>query len=238
MRARLGEVSARAREAGELARLSLRAVAGRRAWLVALAPALWPVVLKGIQLLDGEAYRADSVAGWLVGLPLGVLAIALGVRIVAGEIDARTIEIAYTVPGGSRRLWLARLGAAALLLAASALACGAVVFVALTGYPPSALYSAYQGALFLLAVATGFGALFRGVITGAMGAAPVLALSLLTEPPAWRISPFFNPARLQSAEAADVLAWTVQNRIGIAIAIGMIVVLALLRAERREKMLS
>ena len=52
-----------------------------------------------------------------------------------------------------------------------------------------------------------------------------------------RISPFFNPAALPNADSADLIAWTVQNRIGFLLVIPVIAALAFGRAERRESML-
>jgi hypothetical protein len=52
-----------------------------------------------------------------------------------------------------------------------------------------------------------------------------------------RISPFWNPAALTDFDPADVLAWTVQNRIGFALLIGALALLAFARAERRERLL-
>jgi hypothetical protein len=53
-----------------------------------------------------------------------------------------------------------------------------------------------------------------------------------------RISPFFNPLALQGSNPADVLAWTVQNRMGFVLAMAALIALAFSRAERREKLLS
>jgi hypothetical protein len=52
-----------------------------------------------------------------------------------------------------------------------------------------------------------------------------------------RISPFWNPAAIENADAADLLAWTLQNRIGIVLAMAAILALAFMRANRRERML-
>ena len=54
-----------------------------------------------------------------------------------------------------------------------------------------------------------------------------------------RVSPFWNPAILEQrgTDPTDLLAWTVQNRIGFVLAIAAVIALGFARAERREKML-
>jgi hypothetical protein len=54
-----------------------------------------------------------------------------------------------------------------------------------------------------------------------------------------RLSPFWNPAMLQDADASLLFAWTLQNRIGFALLVVALVALAFGHAERRrERMLS
>ena len=54
-------------------------------------------------------YKPASITtrSGLIGVPLTMLAVFLGLRIIAGEIDGRSLEIAYTVPGGCERVWFA-----------------------------------------------------------------------------------------------------------------------------------
>ena len=231
-----------ASDAAMLLGLSLRLQLGKRFFSVPLLVLLWP------------AYQALTlVAGWrvgsfgpadaqnaLIGLPLTVVAIGLGVRIIAGEIEQRTLEVMYTVPGGASRVWISKLVAAALALLAAETLLAVLTAAFLTPYPPAALYGAFQGAVFYLVLAAGLGALFRSEITAALVAGVVLTGNgFLTGfgavPSRW--SPFFNPLAVSDANPSDVLAWTVQNRIGAALAIGALVALACARAERRERLL-
>jgi len=237
-----GRAARAAGDAAMLLGLSLRLQLGKRFLSVPLLVLLWP------------AYQALTlVAGWrvgsfgpadaqneLIGLPLTVLAIGLGVRIIAAEIEQRTLEVTYTVPGGASRVWLSKLAAAALVLLAAEALLAAVTAAFLTPYPPAALYGAFQGAAFYLAAAAGLGALFKSEITAALVAGVVLTGNgFLTGfgavPSRW--SPLFNPLAVLDANPADVLAWTVQNRIGAALAIAALIALACVRAERREKLL-
>jgi hypothetical protein len=152
----------------------------------------------------------------------------------------RTLEVTYTVPGGAQRVWLSKLAGAAVPLALTALMLAAIAAVFFTPYPVTALYGAVQGTVFYLVLAMGLGALFRSEITAALVASVLLVLNgfltgfgeLQT-----RWSPLFNPLALPDASAGDLLAWTVQNRIGFALLILALTALACARAERREDLL-
>jgi ABC-type transport system involved in multi-copper enzyme maturation permease subunit len=226
-----------------LLRLSLRLQLGRRVWFVPALALLWPAY-QALSLLAGWRQRGfDPVDAQnaLIGFPLIVLALGLGVRVIAGEIEGRTLEVAYTVPGGARRVWISKLGAAAVSLLAAGVLLAVITAVFFTPYPLSSLYGAVQGAAFYLVLAAGLGALLRSEITAALVAAVVLVLNgFLTgfgaAPSRW--SPLFNPLTVQNANAAEVLAWTVQNRVGFALLILGLVALACARAERRERLLS
>ena len=225
-----------------LVRFSAHLVAGRRFWIAPLLPLLWPA-FQALRLLVGwreESYEAASAQTVLIGMPLTVLAIGFGVRIIASEIDRRTLEIAYTVPGGAHRIWLAKLAASTLMLMFSEALLAALTFAFFTDFPLSALHGALQAAVFYLVVAMLFAALFRSEITGAMGTVAALAFNGLISGFGGnqiRISPFFNPLAIRNAQAAELFAWTLQNRIGVALVIVAIAALAFGRAERREKLL-
>lgn len=223
-----------------LVHLSARLVAGRRYWIAALPPLLWPAFL-AILLLAGtfeQPPTAASAQNLLIGLPLTVLAIGLGVRIIAGEMDRRTLEIAYTVPGGCHRVWLAKLAAVLLILLVAEALLALVAFTFFVSYPFTALYGALQAAVVYLVIAMALAALWRSEVTGTMATVALLILnSLVTGDNQARISPFWNPLALDNANPADLLAWTIQNRIGFLLVIAAIVVLAFTRAEHRERLL-
>ena|SRR5690606_21313379 len=222
--------------------LSLRLQLGKRSFVVPLLALLWPAY-QALTLVAGwrsQSFDSAEAQNALIGFPLTVLAIGLGVRIIAAEIEQRTLEVTYTVPGGASRVWISKLGAAALVLLAAEALLAIVTAAFFTPYSPGALYGALQGAVFYLVLAAGLGALFRSEITAALVAGVVLAANgFLTGfgnvPSRW--SPLFNPLGVQNASPADVLAWTVQNRIGVAIAIAALVALSCARAERRETLL-
>jgi hypothetical protein len=97
-----------------------------------------------------------------------------------------------------------------------------------------------QGAAFYLVLSMGLGALLKSEITAALVAALVLFvngfLSAFGEVQR-RWSPLFNPLGIPDARSSDLLAWTIQNRIGVALLILALVALSWVRAERREQLL-
>lgn len=224
-----------------LTRLSAQLTAGRRFWSVVLLPLLWPA-FQAFLLLMGWRGQGIEEAGAqaLMGFPLAVLGIGLGIRIIAGDMDRRTLEIAYTVPGGSHRVWLAKMTACFLMLLGSEVLLAVVTLAFFTSVPPASLYGALQAAVFYMIAGMAFAAFFRNEITGAMAAAALLALNGFFAGfgvNRMRISPFFNPLAVQDRDMSAVFAWTLQNRILFILLIAAIALLTFSRVERREKML-
>jgi hypothetical protein len=228
-------------DAWRLLWLSARVLGGRWVWAAPLVVLLWPA----LQLLflalewDEEPVTRAGVQNGTIGFPLVVLAIGLGVRIIGGEIDRRTLEIAYTVPGGAQRVWLSKLAAAVAVLLAALATLGLAAFAFFTEYPPGALYGALQGAVVFLVLAMALSALLRNEVTAALVTAGLFALAGVLSEGISRASPFWNPAvaALGTMQDAEIIAATVQNRIGYALAVAAIVALAIGRAERRETLL-
>ncbi len=218
-------------------RTSAVLLAGRRYWLLPFLPLLW-LGIQAIMLVAGMRASMDPAAAQngLIGVPAAVLAVFLGGRTITGELDQHSLEIAYTVPGGAHRVWLGKLAAAILMLLSSLVLLAAVTYAFFTDFPilPT-LYGAAQGVVFYLAAAMGFGTLFRSEVAGSLATVGLLGLNRLLG--SFRISPFWNPLAVEDADAAQMLALNVQNRIGVALAIVAIVALTFSRAERREKML-
>jgi ABC-type transport system involved in multi-copper enzyme maturation permease subunit len=212
-------------------------IAGRRFWIAPLLPLLW-TAFQIFRLAIGwreEIYTPADAQNVLIGFPLTVLGIIFGMRIIAGEIDRRTLEIAYTVPGGTHRVWLAKLVAAFLLLVVAEALLAVATFLFCTDYPAGTLYGALQGAVVYMMLAMALSALFKSEAAGAMVTAALLTLNgILTN----RFSPFWNPLTREDSEFDLLLAWTTQNRIGFILAIGALALLAFSRAENREKILS
>lgn len=224
-----------------LAYLSSRWGGGRWRWVLPFLPVLWPLWLMLLQIFgEGSTYTPERIQS-VIHFPLILYAIALGSRVIAQEVDRRTIEIAYTVPGGAQRIWIAKLLAALFWLLIAEAALIAVVWVFLSVVPLVAIYGALQAAVFYLLVATGLGAVTRSEITGILASIAVFAfLMIITgfDSQPVRISPTFNPLRLADADSADVLAWTFQNRVFMLLCYAGLLALSFSRAERREKMLA
>ncbi len=217
-------------------RLSAVLLAGRRYWLLPLLPLVWLTIQAALLLAGRPTLEPAAAQNTLIGVPVAVLAVFLGGRIITGELDQRSLEIAYTVPGGAHRVWLGKLAAAALLLLASMALLAIFTFSFFTDFPIlQSLYGAAQGVAFYLAAAMGFATLFRSEVAGALATIGLLGFNGLINP--LPISPFWNPLSVDRADAEQMLAMSVQNRIGIALAIAAIVALTFARAERREKML-
>lgn len=216
--------------------LSAQLVAGRRFWIVILLPLLWPA-LQVFFLLVGWRQRGFEPmnAQALMGLPLAVIAIGLGVRVIANEIDRRTLEIAYTVPGGCHRIWLAKIAASFCILLLSQALLAVVITAFLTEFPFTSFYGALQAAVFYLTAGMAFSAFFRSEITGIMASVTLLVINGLFS--GLRISPFFNPLAIREGDATVIFAWTLQNRILFVLLIVAITMLTFSRVERREKML-
>lgn len=216
-----------------------RTVAGRRLWIAPLLPLAW-IAFQIFRLFvrwRPDDYNAVDAQNILMGTPLAVLGAGFGVRIIAGEIDQRTLEIAYTVPGGTHRVWLAKLAAATCLLVVSEALLAVATFFFCTPFTFGAVYGALQAALFYMVLAMALAVLFKSEATGALVTVVVAIANGFVQPADLRISPFWNPAKLGDHDPADVLAWTVQNRIGFVLVIVAITALAFVRAERREKLL-
>lgn len=222
-----------------LYRLAARIVAGRWYWAWPALPLLWVgfwIVAVLANWRPTDFVPADA-QNFLIGTPLLLMGLGLGLRVIAGEIDQRTLEIAFTVPGGTHRVWLAKLGAGLGLLIVAELLLAVVVYLFCTSFPPGALYGALQAAVFYMVLGMGLAALTKSEATGGMIAAGLLLLNFLFQAANLRISPFWNPLNMPDADPREMLAWTTQNRIGFLLAIAAVVVLAFGRAERREKML-
>lgn len=231
-------------------RHALLIVAGHRFWVFPFLPLLW-LLFQAVTLYmnPNESFTASEAQGPLLAVPLTALAVFFGMRIIAGEIDDRSLEIAYTVPGGVERLWFAKLAAALLLLIASEALLAATVFVFFTPFPPGALYGAMQAACFYLILSMAMSTLFRGEAAGAIATAAILMFNgVITGfgDNQIRISPFWNPYALEEGSPASALSltgstellyWTLQNRIGMLLAMAAIMALAFMRANRRERML-
>ena len=230
------------REWRQMLALAARTVAGRRYWLAPLLTLIWPIV---IVIWAGfgnmESFEPVHAQNLFIGIPMVVLGMGLGGRVIAGEIDRRTLEIAYTVPGGAYRVWLSKLAAVAGILLASELLLGLVAALFTGSVSLHALYGAFQGAFFYAVLTMGFATLAKSETTGLLLSSLVLLLnfSISGSNRPLRINPMWNAlSSPEETPIAELAAHAVQNRIGFLLLIVAIVALTFGRAERREKLLS
>ena len=226
-------------ESMRLGLASARLVAGRRFWIVTLLPLLWVgfQIFRLVVRWRPESYGPADAQNVLIGFPLTVLAVGLGVRIIAGEIDRRTLEIAYTVPGGTHRVWLSKMFAALVLLMIAEAFLALATWLFCTVFPAAALYGALQSAVFYLVLSMALAALSRSEAAGALVVILVLGLNFFLQAANVRISPFWNAESVASEDPAELLALAVQNRVGFLLVIVALTALAFARAENREKLL-
>lgn len=216
---------------------SARLMAGRKFWIVVFLPLLWLGVRALIIMFGNGEKLGPENAYYLMSPLLHVVAILVfGIRIIAGEIDSRTLEIAYTVPGGCHRVWLAKIATSVSLLLVSEILLALFTMIFFTSVTLGTFYGVFQGAVFYLIIGMAFSAFFRSEITGAMASIALFAINLLVWQ-GFRISPFFNPLALENIEKSQVLYYTIQNRIFFIIFIVSLALLTFYRVERREKML-
>ncbi len=228
----------------QLTRFAAVAIAGHRYWLfLILVPVVWLVpqtILVQIGWL--EAIRPEGAQVRLFGLPLAVMGIYLGLRIIASEISGRTLEIVYTVPGGAKKVWLIKLAAAGMIMVATEIILAVYSWFLLTKFPLESLYGALQIGVFYMVLSMGFSALFRSEVAGAILAVAALGLNLVFTgfgEIQTRWTPLFNPYAVSSGRGFEtVMAWTVQNRVGFALLILGLGSLAFLRGNRRERLLA
>lgn len=215
---------------------SARLVAGRKFWIVVFLPLLWLVIRAAYIMFGSGEKLGPENAHYLMSFPLSIVAMGFGIRLIAGEIDSRTLEIAYTVPGGCHRVWLAKIATSVSMLLASEILLTLFTVIFFTSVTPGTFYGVLQGSVFYMVAGMAFSTFFRSEITGAMVTVALFAFNLLIGPGS-RVSPFFNPLVLDNTEKSQMLSYTVQNRIFFIIFMAVITLLTFSRVERREKML-
>lgn len=223
------------------------AIAGHFFWI-------WPLVLvvgwlsvhtflehDKINIIN--SITVSDVQNRMLGIPLAILGGILGLRIIAGEINARTIEIIYTVPGGANRVWTIKLLAAMAMVVIAEIALATYTWFYFTHFPIEAMLGAFLTAMFFMVLSMGCSALFRSEVSGAIISVLAFGVSLLLlqgqgQENLKKIFPFFNPYATNVDESVNLLSLTLQNRIFYALLILGLICLAYMRGERREKLLS
>lgn len=225
----------------EVLRFAAIAVAGHKFWLIPIVvPIVWLLPQTGMEILNWVTIRDEGVA-FRLSVPLAVVGLFLGLRIIASEINARTLEIVYTVPGGAEKVWWVKILASLMILLLTEAIMAVYIWFLITPYNLESLYGALQVGVFYMSVAMGFSTLFRSEVSGAIVAVVALGLNIVVtnfgREQHW-LSPIYNPHIIDNEGLRALIAETLRNRIFIALVILMIFSLAFLRGNRREKLLS
>jgi hypothetical protein len=221
--------------------LSIRQQLGRRFWLLPIFVLAWPLLAGTVIFLFGGNvnFGEDEIQNIIIGLPLYAMAIGMGAGIITNEIEQRTLEVTYTIPGGARRVWLLKLSAAALFILMAELMMAVSTWLIFMPFPLSVLPGAFRGAIFLLVLAMGFGALLKNELFAAItaGGLSFFILIMTMEENIGRWSPLFDPRLIEDISTAEVIAWSIQNYVGVTLVTVALAALAFSRAERREQLL-
>ena len=221
--------------------LSIVLLAGRGAWGLPCVPLAWLVARMTPVWLGWRSphFTPDEAQVGLIGLPLVVLGILLGARVIAGEVEQRRIEVAYSVPRAAARTCAAKLAGASVLITGSAVLLGIVTHLWFTPCSVYTIYGALQGALFYTMLSMAAAVLLHSEVAGAMVATAMLGLNgLITGfgSAQLRLSPLWNPTGIEAAQS-DVLAWTIQNRTLVLLVSATLLWVAFAAANERERVL-
>lgn len=225
----------------EMYRLAATSLAGKRFWLILLVAPVYLLCRWVLHYFRFNEIHYTEIQGDILALPMVLIAIVLGLRLIAGEISGRTLEIIYTVPGGCERVWWSKLIAAFLILLPLEIILAIGGWFIFEPFPLFMLYGAMQAAVFYLLAAMGFAVLFRSEVGGGIAVFALLMFNGLITGFGENqlvVSPFFNPWMIEDAEFDQLLASSVRNRIAFVIAALIILLLTFMRSNRREKLLS
>ena len=225
----------------ELWRLAATSLAGKRFWLIFLVAPVYLAARWFLHWLGFNEISVNDIQGDILAVPMVLVGMVLGLRLIAGEISGRTLEIIYTVPGGCERVWWSKIIASILILLPLEIMLAIGAWFIWQPFPLLMLYGAMQAAVFYMLVAMGFAVLFRSEVGGGIAVFALFMFNGLVTGFGNNqivVSPFFNPWMLEGVEYADVIARTFQNRIGYVFFSLAILALTFMRSNRREKLLS
>lgn len=234
---RMNKLSGRLHDMIRLIQLSIRLQMGERHRLIIPALLIWP----GIHILfftfgwRVTGFVEADAQNFLIGFPLYCLAAGMGGRIIANDLEQRTLEVAYTVPDGNYRVWSSKLYGAILLLVLSEAALAILSAVFLVSIDLYAVLGAFKGALFYLVLGMMLGALFKNELTAIIITLLLCALNLGWTGSRW--SPLFNPLTLTGMSNSDVYHQAMQNYQGYLLLTVILLLFSFSLVGKRESML-
>lgn len=216
-----------------LLKLSLRQQFGHFYYLIPLTVLVWPAY-KFVTLLESSqlTFSIRDVQNELIGLPLYLLAIGLGVGIIAKEVEQDTLEVVYTIPGSIKNFWLIKLVSTVIILLITEVILAVICSAIFTSFPLPLLYSVFQGAVFFLVLAMFFGVLMKNQLAAAVFTSFIFFI-LYTKFDGWKWSPVFNPLLDHNTSYAEIT----QNHIANLLMIIILSHLAFFKSQNRENFL-
>lgn len=214
--------------------LSLRQHLGRRFYLIPWLVSVWPIYHAVRMLESGQVrfYPADA-QNELIGLPIYLLAIGMGIRIIANEVEQHTLEVAYTIPGGAVKIWAWKIVSSLFIIVCALLLLAGITWTLFTPFPLGVLYRVLQGATFFLVFAMAAGALLKSELAAAVVSVTLLFI-LYPRFYGLRWSPIFDPLHADIFGDHLVGLWLLQNHVWVFLLSLLIVLYAFVKVEQRE----
>lgn len=210
---------------------------GHRFWMLPFAVFIWPLLQACMVFIGWKqgGFELVDVQNRLMGYPLYLMSIGIGVGLIANEVEKRTLEVSFTLPGGSAKIWINKLIAASFLIIMAELILGLCTWIFFTGITSGIVIRVFQGAIFYLVLAMTAGAFFKNsLIAGIVTCFVLFANSYFTNG-SW--SPVFNPLTINNLSAGDLMQLIIRNHFIVIAAIFVMALLAFLRMEQREALL-
>lgn len=218
--------------------LSLRQHLGRRFYFIPWFVLVWPCYHAIKALGSGPIpYSPADAQNELIGLPIYFLSIGLGVRIVASEVEKRTLEVAYTLPSGAGDIWRWKIISSLVIILWAIALLAVTTWIFFTPYPIDVLYRVMQGALFFLVFSMSAGALLGTELIAALVSGALL-LTLYPQFYGVRWSPIFDPLFADVYDNTKISFWLFQNYVWVLTITVLIGLYTFFRVEQREHFLT
>ena len=210
---------------------------GHRFWMLPFAVFIWPLLQASMMFMGWKqgGFELVDVQNRLMGYPLYLMAIGIGVGLIANEVEKRTLEVSFTLPGGAARIWINKLIAASFLIIVAEFILAFCTWIFFTGITSGIIIRVFQGAIFYLVLAMTAGAFFKNSLIAGIVTCFVLFINSYFTNRSW--SPVFNPLTINNLSTGDLMQLIIRNHFIIVLAIFVMALLTFLRIEQREALL-
>lgn len=178
----------------------------------------------------------------LLMIPMTVLAIFLGMQVIAAEKDKRTLETMFTIAGSPYKIWLIRFGTLHFILLLFTFGLATLTYFTFLDLPVvGATLHAYAPVYLICNLTIYFAIKFRSGLGAAMVTAGTVLLSLMLSGILGdtRFFLYFNayadPPRQIGPETWNLWMW--QNKIGVFVLGSLLLFFSLRGLLRRERLL-